>query len=103
MEKLICAMLKLCRSWTPGSNATVSAIRKLRRETAAKHSRNIHQIRPKHVDDSLGFSRGVMLVGELLCGERSTDSFFDLGIWREFLGHQLCPRASPISHWCCFA
>jgi len=92
-------MLKLCKTWIPGPNAMDSAIRKLRRETPrAKHSRNIHQVRPKHVDDSLGFSRGVMLVGKLLCGERSTDSFFDLGIlfggnsWATSCVHKLVQR-----------
>lgn len=37
-----------------------------------------------HVDDSLGYSRGEMLVSELLCGESTGQVVDNLGHLREF-------------------
>ena len=38
----------------------------------ARSLRYKHQLRDAHLDDSLALSRGVALLGESLCGERST-------------------------------
>lgn len=42
-----------------------------------------HQLRDAHLDDSLALSRGVALLGESLCGERSTgQAELNLGLRR---------------------
>lgn len=56
-----------------GTICRASAIGELHdRRKEARYSNDIHRFRSIHGDDSLGFSRGVLLVGESLCGEQCT-------------------------------
>ena len=49
----------------------------------ARSLRYKHQLRDAHLDDSLALSRGVALLGESLCGERSTgQAELNLGLRR---------------------
>jgi hypothetical protein len=49
----------------------------------ARSLRYKHQLRDTHLDDSLALSRGVALLGESLCGERSTgQAELNLGLRR---------------------